>query len=290
VIARLASTAASALLLLTGAGPPVAPHGVVAFHDTGAERRAVVLPVAGTRTATPVGPTDDPSIIYASLSPDRTRLAYVDERGLWLSNLDGSARVQLDTTWKTDQLGRVGPGVWSPDSRVLAFTVQKGNADELVATLVDSHVTHTLLWKSGFDIEMPAFSPDGSTIAFMSRPCCSAGPRYRGIYVVNADGAHVRHLVRLHSPDGGSPTWSPDGRTIAFLDDNAIFTCDVRKCRPRVLRTFAAATPVVSVAWSPTGDRLAVDLQNALYVLDLADGRLQLLSRTALPEDPLVWR
>ena len=289
MISRLASTTASVLLLLTAGGAPVAPHGVIAFDDSGSEPRAVVLAARGVRLATPVGPSEDGSITYASLSPDRTRLAYIDARGLWLSNVDGSDRVQLDATWKARQPGTVGPAVWNPDGRVLAYTVLKGNADELVATLVESHATHTLLWKSGFDVETPAFSPDGSTIAFASRPCCSAGPRYRGIYLVNADGTHVRHLVKLRSPDGGSPTWSPDGRTLAFLDGGAVLTCEVRNCRPRVVRAFGA-TPAESIAWSPTGDRVAVHLQDGLYVLDLRGGGLRLLSHTVDAEDPVVWR
>jgi Tol biopolymer transport system component len=50
----------------------------------------------------------------------------------------------------------------------------------------------------------PAWSPDGSRIAFVHD---------EEIWVMHADGSHAHRLLALHS---GSPAWSPDGRHIAF--------------------------------------------------------------------------
>jgi len=57
------------------------------------------------------------------------------------------------------------------------------------------------------DDQQPAWSPDGTRIAF-SRWC--------DIYVMNADGSGQTNLTNdLPTYDGG-PAWSPDGSKIAF--------------------------------------------------------------------------
>jgi Tol biopolymer transport system component len=56
----------------------------------------------------------------------------------------------------------------------------------------------------------PAWSPDGSRLAFVSR---RSGDEE--IYVANADGSGVRRLTRSAGPDLG-PAWSSDGRQLAW--------------------------------------------------------------------------
>jgi hypothetical protein len=72
----------------------------------------------------------------------------------------------------------------------------------------------------------PAFSPDGSSIAYY----CNAFPTYwgpscgqmydgssatGGLIVMNSDGSDKRMVLRYN---GRSPAWSPDGTEIAFAD------------------------------------------------------------------------
>jgi Tol biopolymer transport system component len=66
--------------------------------------------------------------------------------------------------------------------------------------------------------EYPAWSPDGSRIAFASSiggTTPFGDPDY-DVFVMNADGSDEVNLT--HSPDinEGYPTWSPDGAWIAF--------------------------------------------------------------------------
>ena len=56
----------------------------------------------------------------------------------------------------------------------------------------------------------PDWSPDGRKIAFVS----SRGGAERQIYVMNADGRHLKRLTIAR--DHSDPDWSPDGKKIVF--------------------------------------------------------------------------
>jgi TolB protein len=64
---------------------------------------------------------------------------------------------------------------------------------------------------SGSD-ESPAWSPDGTRIAFTR----VSGPRATSIVVVNVDGTGEHRLSPAGRSDG-NPAWSPDGSKIAFV-------------------------------------------------------------------------
>ena len=94
----------------------------------------------------------------------------------------------------------------------------------------------------------PRWSPDGKRIAFT---------RLDDLYVMNADGSHVRKIV---SGPGHElyPAWSPDGRTIAFAStpaggEHEVYTVRANgKSLRRVTRT-APHVDDVHPAFSPDG-------------------------------------
>jgi TolB protein len=98
----------------------------------------------------------------------------------------------------------------------------------------------------------PAWSPNGRLIAFASRR-----DGHSHIYVMRADGTHVRGVTTGASDDDG-PEWAPDGRRIAFSRENALYTVASAGGPARRLSGGSggeAANPV----WSPDGKLIAYD-------------------------------
>lgn len=104
----------------------------------------------------------------------------------------------------------------------------------------------------------PAWSPDGSKIAFVS-----GGTGGNDIFVMNADGTGRKQLPSTGSADS-QPAWSPDGEKIAFVSNTFaldaqqdpeiwVTNVDGSEQRPITSNTFPDTQP----AWSPDGSKIA---------------------------------
>lgn len=99
-----------------------------------------------------------------------------------------------------------------------------------------------------FQIE-PAWSPDGSKIAFASRRSGSFD-----IFVMNADGSGTKQLTSGKRTDN-HPTWSPDGKRIAFAGDGDIYVMNADGPDQRRVSDIIADESEPS--WSPDGASIA---------------------------------
>lgn len=72
----------------------------------------------------------------------------------------------------------------------------------------------TALTSGGDDESGPAWSPDGSKIAYNVSGDVQDNATYR-VWVMNADGSGQRPLTRAGIA-GASPAWSPDGKSVVF--------------------------------------------------------------------------
>jgi Tol biopolymer transport system component len=105
---------------------------------------------------------------------------------------------------------------WSPDGGVVAFSEARADWDGSwisLLSLADS-TTRQLTSPSGQEVDYsPAFSPDGTTVAFVRGTLAGA---VEDLYVVPTAGGVPRRLTFDKTWIEGSPTWTPDGRDIVF--------------------------------------------------------------------------
>jgi Tol biopolymer transport system component len=140
-------------------------------------------------------------------SPDGSRLAFVAPRGL-----RPVVGVVALSDGRFTPLARVAitkaTVAWSPDGHSVVFTAPSGQ----LATVPASGGSPTVLISNPPGAN-PAFSPDGSMIAFDSG---------WDLYVANSDGSSPRQLLPSTPPSNnieglpGLPRWSHDGSQIAY--------------------------------------------------------------------------
>jgi dipeptidyl aminopeptidase/acylaminoacyl peptidase len=178
-------------------------------------------------------------------SPDGRYLAFLSDRGqpvgeekeakpqLYLMRTDGGEAEQL-----TSLKGEVLALKWSPDGKMIAFTVrdpksdgdQKKEKEGFDEVHVDHDYKYARLWivslaerkpdqitKQDFEVNDIAWAPDGSELALR----VSATPRKDDVYwhsklvvVRRLTGETTRTLTETAADISGSLRWSPDGKHI----------------------------------------------------------------------------
>ena len=143
----------------------------------------------------------------------------------------------------------------APKSGQIVFqSTRPGSPPELLVMDPDGSNLKTLLGGSAA-YQSPAFSPDGSRIAFSSNRDGDFA-----IYVMNRDGTGVARVTGPGTYDD-SPSWSPDGSKLVFTRS---FSFGVAMMVAKVDGTGETAlTSVVTSgyldwpAWSPDGTKIA---------------------------------
>ena len=129
------------------------------------------------------------------------------------------------------------------------------------------------------DDTLPAWSPDGKRIAYVSN---RAGNR--DIWIMNADGTHRQNVTRT-AADEWTPAWSPDGASIAFASNRdgnwELYVAKADGTSPQRITWSPAADYAPS--WSPDGKRIAFvserDGNPEIYVVNRDGSGLQRLTK-----------
>ena len=164
-------------------------------------------------------------------------------------------------------LASTSPGQ-AADTRIAFMSTRSERNGEIFVMNADGKRVRRLTRHPQYDT-VPAWSPDGQKITFMSfrdeHRIQVGGIILGDIYVMNADGTNPINLTQSVERPDGSPSWSPDGKQIAFrsaeyfrwdnLFHSDIWVIDVDGGNPRNLTNHHAQD--TSPDWSPDGRQIA---------------------------------
>jgi Tol biopolymer transport system component len=139
----------------------------------------------------------------------------------------------------------------------------------------------------------PVWLPGGRQIAFES--VASPGDRevYGGVWLMRADGSHLRWVVHGLSRLPPDPVWPPDGKRMAFVEKHSLYVA--RPDGSGRHSIFQDSHVLAAPAWSPDGQRLAVSSGSfgsgifRMAVLAVGSGRARVVFRTRQPAWAPSW-
>jgi Tol biopolymer transport system component len=182
----------------------------------------------------------------------------------------------------------------SPDGGFLAYSSRQGADDwDIYLLRAGGQRAINLTEDSPADDVQPAFSPDGTQIAFRS------SREDGGLFVMGATGESARRLTTF----GWNPAWSPDGKKLVFASEpisldpfdrptkSALWTVEV--ATGELVRL--AGGDAVQPSWSPSGHRIAYwglmegGGQRDLYTIPAAGGEAEAVTRDEAVDWSPVW-
>jgi Tol biopolymer transport system component len=236
--------------------PSYSPDGTrIAFHGWQGRDDGIYVMMADGSDVAKILSTDQRQDVFAlAWSPDGSRIAYIVQEPvgplpeigaphdfsytLWMVNANGSHPIQLTTVGREFSLS------WSPDGSRIVFERYEPMADrkstdgegqgqstgDLYVIGADGSNERRLTYDG--DAHDPAWSPDGSKIAFVGERHTDEG--ILDIYVINSDGTG---RTRLTSDLGNEydPVWAPDGTEVAYATRELDPKNDESVCHIRVM-------------------------------------------------------
>lgn len=312
--------------LQTISDPQVSPEGkwvayVLASVDTSKDQRNSniwMISWDGTQKVQLTSTTDGES--SPRFSSDGKYLSFIAKRGedknsqVYILDRRGGEARRL-----TNFKGELQEYAWSPDGSTIVLAIKDPDVSDTAKTKIrlpyvidryhfkedyqgylDHRAIHLYLFamktktldtltRGVYNEFQPAFSPDGSQIAFVSNRTEDPDKNSNSdIYVIAATpGSEMKKLTTWVGSDH-SPTWSPDGKSIAYLQSssNEKFTfygedylavIPSQGGEPRLLSK-SVDRPVSKPCWDKDGHRILAlmedDRQQMIVSIDATSGQL----------------
>jgi Tol biopolymer transport system component len=207
--------------------------------------------------------------------PKSCTMAKLEEKGIW--SIDPAATTPKPRQLPDEAMGT--PVGWSNDGTELLLI--RSEADGLDGGLILLHAdgTETSLLGPMTQRELPYFtaaiSPDGSQVAYTAKTEDGVPAELyvtdSALYVMDVDSGRTTLLVEPSKGDVYQPTFSPDGTQIAYIDggvdhSHSVWVVNADGGDPHMIVKNELiwgwdAGHVLGLAWSPTGDRIALGLR-----------------------------
>ncbi len=227
--------------------------------------------------------------VQPSWSPDGKRIAYnsygyvtapayksISE--ILVMNADGTGVFQVTHDPEDNAYGEEWPS-WSPDGSLIVYeSFRDASAESNGTTIQNANIYVSAADGSGGDQRItghlfydgnPAWSPDGSKIAFVHARIDTIGGNLYStgyqVWVANADGSNWKKLTAQGS-NNIRPKWSPDGSKIVYQADEGICVVNLEG-NYEILVNYGG-----NPSWSPDGTKIIFDGDSEIYVMD-ADGK-----------------
>jgi TolB protein len=139
-----------------------------------------------------------------------------------------------------------------PIACTIAFETARDGNWEVYRMNPDGSDPVNLSNNPGDDVH-PAWSPDGSQVAFASNRENEAGSA-NAIYIMNADGTNVRQFTQEYYSDW--PDWSHDGSAITFDSGEDIVVTKAEEGAELIYLTHSPEKDI-QPSWSPDGSKIA---------------------------------
>jgi len=177
-----------------------------------------------------------------AISPDGKRLAWSQDRQIFIAPFHDIGKAQTITAASEAQSCNESAPTWSPDSNSIAFLsdcADPGDQFDLYVSRLDGSPARRLTTLHG-EVSVPAFSPDGKLIAFLyvegaTRLAGGLAAQDLPSGVIGENHTNIQRVAEVSSdaPAPGAATfitpadlhayefdWSPDSKSIAFIAAN----------------------------------------------------------------------
>lgn len=183
------------------------------------------------------------TVTQVAISPDGKRLAWVEgqrtDGTIWIAPIDDTKRTtRVTAATKPGERCHETEIAWEPDSKGLAFFSDCATPDDqmdLYLSRLDGSAARRLTELRGYE-SSPAFSPDGTKIAFLyvegaTRPSGALAAMKPPSGVIGEDGVEVQRVATVAvnasaaAPEQVTPAklhvyefdWAPDSKGLAYV-------------------------------------------------------------------------
>lgn len=238
------------------------------------KRLSIIVGMAAVAAAGAALLSDAPDRAGASFPGANGRIAYVGEKGIYVTGSKGHGQTRHLAGER-----RTAPD-WSPSGHRIAYERYRDENADIYK--MKANGKHKVLLTHGkaaaFD---PSWSPSGKKIAFIR----AAAPG-NAIFKMRSNGARKRRVTPKVGPYAYAPAWSPDGDRIAYVCDFVHRGAQICTIRPdgthrRILTDTGKSMGAPD--WSPDGKRIVVSaakrhhaerLNFHIYVMNADGSRL----------------